>query len=264
MMPESIISSVICSEFDKVVGRWQSKKMDHRKGKLVDPEKPMQAMEVKFSLNRDYDTEEGYRHLTIRLFGYANYVMVLLNEDWNVLPKEDLEWDENAEESFIKKGSKGYTEGNTGWVYGSYHDSCWRDAVDEILRVYSDTINSLDWLFCKGGAWYNLVEITEEERERMYEVVKAAQDPQGAKFLKYQLRGPNQTLPVAKRQRNLHDVIDDLREELEEEKKTTLRFAYWSADGCTCTHDEDDGIPTPCVPCQAREYIKTEEEKKDE
>jgi hypothetical protein len=37
--------------------------------------------------------------------------------------------------------------------------------------------------------------------------------------------------------------------------KKALKFAQWAADGCTCEHDKDDGIPTPCVPCQARAFI---------
>lgn len=41
----------------------------------------------------------------------------------------------------------------------------------------------------------------------------------------------------------------------EMEKKARL-FAGWAADGCTCEHDRDDGIPTPCVPCQARAFLQ--------
>jgi len=149
MIPEWIIGDIICQEFEKNVDRWQVKNLANKK--------PMKAMEIKFSLSPDYPNEDGYRHLTIRIFGPQNYVMVLLKEDWDI----------------CTKGKKQYAKGDTGWIAASYHDSCWReDGIRWILQMYNEVISTLDWLWVKGGAWYDVVEISQEELEKMYKLFK--------------------------------------------------------------------------------------------
>ena len=104
------------------------------------------AMEVSFGLKIDYDKEDGYRHLMIRLFG-TGYVTVLSNETWIVTPT-----DEN--ESFMDLKNPKYDEGETGWKFHGSHDSCWRDMIHKIIYENADRLVSI---------WYKTIALTDEE-----------------------------------------------------------------------------------------------------
>lgn len=105
------------------------------------------AMEVSFNLTVDYDKEDGYRHLFIRLFG-TGYVTVLSNETWIVANANDMHL-ENPK----------YDEGQTGWKFQGCHDSCWRDSVHKLLREYSDRLTNINTIV----NWYKTIELTADE-----------------------------------------------------------------------------------------------------
>jgi len=68
------------------------------------------------------------------------------------------------------------------------------------------------------------------------------------------LANTSDSLPAAKRsyviRREILKAFDTIFEK-------AIMFAHWSADGCGCEHNKaDPGCPVPCVPCQAREFIK--------
>jgi len=139
----NIVTSIICDEFEKKIGKWQANQ-----------EKPV-AMQLTFALSTDYDIEEGYRYLDILIYGHANYVTVAAKERWNVIPIVDFEYDESGE-PHIKAESKGYRKGDTGWKLVSHHDSCWRDGVN---RLMNERITSISWLF---EGWYKKIDVTSE------------------------------------------------------------------------------------------------------
>lgn len=130
----NIIESIICDTFAK---------------EFVRNENPLykRSMEISFNLTVDYDKEDGYRHLIIRLFG-TGYITVLANETWIVTPNDDLHL----------KDPK-YDEDQTGWIFVGCHDSCWRDFVHKILYEYSDRLMNIN----TTATWYKSIELTEEE-----------------------------------------------------------------------------------------------------
>jgi hypothetical protein len=149
-MFESIVESIICNTFDKFGRRGTG-----------------QAMDIRFRLSIDHEKEEGYRHLNLRIYAPNNYVMVLVKEDWNVIPTKDLIWDEKEQDYFIDKNSKGYVNGETEWQLVSFHDSCWRtDGVHNILWKNRERILHIDTLG-STDAWYNKVNLSSDEKEKM-------------------------------------------------------------------------------------------------
>ena len=125
-----ILSSIICKTFMSACGKFQSKKDTPK------------AFVIRFNSNIDYEKEEGYRWVYLALYAQYNYVSVYTREAWNVIPIEDLEYDEEIGESYVKKG-KNYNEGHSDWKLLMSHDSCWRDAVKEFLFQNADVIDSV-------------------------------------------------------------------------------------------------------------------------
>lgn len=168
----NIIQSIICSQFESTFGRsrpdTKATIQTHagRSATVDTSSDPTHAMQVKFSLSPNYDVEEGYRTLTMLLFGGgSNYIAVYAKLDWNV---GDLSTNENEEFVYIK--------GETPWVCYGYHDSCWRDSVGIILREFHDRIITIDYLFNGSSGWYKNVSLTEEQiaelkavRDKKYE-----------------------------------------------------------------------------------------------
>jgi len=105
------------------------------------------AMELSFNLKIDYDKEEGYRYLVIRLFG-TGYVSVLSNETW-IVAKDDEMHLENLK----------YDKGQSGWKFWGSHDSCWRDFVGKILDEYGDRLMNIKTIL----NWYKIIKLTEKE-----------------------------------------------------------------------------------------------------
>ena len=69
--------------------------------------------------------------------------------DWCVVANQDLDGDDYT---------KGYEEGNTGWVCSGYHDVLWRNR-DRIDTIYS--------LFNGKTGWYKEVELTVEQLDEL-------------------------------------------------------------------------------------------------
>jgi hypothetical protein len=146
-----IVGNIICSEFEHTFG---GSRPDAKTNSEIH-----RAMQVRFSLNPDYTKEDGYRHLTVLLYGGgSNYIAVYGKLDWNVIP---VEYDGKTKE---------YTEGNTDWVLLGYHDSCWRSAVTDLLWKYRERIATIDSLFNGPTGWYKTINLTEEERKRLHEI----------------------------------------------------------------------------------------------
>jgi hypothetical protein len=167
-MITSILEEIICSEFEKNVGRFQAKNIDQH------------VMDIKIALNIFYDHgEDGYRNLNLRIYAPYNYVAVLVKEDWTIILENDIDYDKDR----LKRGKK-YIEGDTGWLIASYHDSCWRSAVQDVIRAYESRLSVI-----KDSYWYikrdlGIAErlVTEElirdhNNEKHWNVNKIAQSP---------------------------------------------------------------------------------------
>ena len=135
----NILTTTICSTFVDVCGKWQSRKTEQK------------AFVMEFSLTLDYDKEEGYRTLEVVLYASHNYVNVYTRETWDVIPLEDLEYNEEDDESYVKKG-KDYQKGKSPWTLVVSHDSGWTSGVGEILQ--DRRINTLKSV----AAFYKLVD----------------------------------------------------------------------------------------------------------
>lgn len=134
-MMYSLLSDVICQTFMKAVGKWQTKN-------------PVEnAMKIAFKTGIDHDKEEGYRYLELVIYGPLNYVQVWTRTSWNVIPLEDLEYDAEQDDHYVKKG-KDYQAGASEWKKIADHDSGWREGVRELLRENERNIHvfsGLDW-----------------------------------------------------------------------------------------------------------------------
>lgn len=127
-----MLAQIINSTFEKVGGKFQAKK----------PESERKALVVKFSTNPDFDKEEGYRWLELALYASHNYVSVYVRKSWCVIPLEDLE-DDGDGDTRIRKGAD-YSKGVEPWTRVCHHDSCWRDAVRNVLSDPNNKINLID------------------------------------------------------------------------------------------------------------------------
>jgi hypothetical protein len=134
-----IVSDIICKQFISSVGKGQSSK-----------ETPM-ALQVSFRTRVDHDKEDGYRDLDIVLYAKMNYVQVWTRTRWNVIPNEAFEYDAYGE-PYIKEGFD-YDKGASEWEKVIDHDSCWRDAVRDILRDNRGDILGLNG----AGDWCTVV-----------------------------------------------------------------------------------------------------------
>ena len=121
-MIEWMLNEVICSEFDKVVGKGQ-----HESGK---------AMHLGFSMCYKNTDQYDVRHMYI--FAPANYVYVAIQQ-----------------ERIDNKGKR-----HVGPMeILSYHDSCWTDAIQTFIFKNRDKLNGFSpfALF----KWYDVVTLTE-------------------------------------------------------------------------------------------------------
>src|SRR5271157_6011394 len=115
-MLTNILSTIICQEFEKAPVFKTPGYMSS-----IDT-----AMLVNFRLAIDSEVEEGYRHLSLLIFGGGcNYIKVFARLKWTVVELSALNDDEAP--------SNSYTEGETPWILLSDHDSCWRsDGVEHL------------------------------------------------------------------------------------------------------------------------------------
>lgn len=152
VMFERIVSTIICTEFERTYGRDITRDdyasdRDH-------------AMKFTFSLSTNYDVEEGYRNLDIFIYGGgSNYISVYARTDWNVIRNE---WSNG---DTLDKG-RDYIKGQTPWILYGHHDSCWRDSVYDLLWKNRERITSIDRLFNNHG-WWTEVPVNAEFRKEL-------------------------------------------------------------------------------------------------
>lgn len=144
----NILTAVLAQTFQTVCGTWQSKKAEPK------------AFLVSFSIPIDHTKESGYRQVEFALYAEYNYVGVYTRECWNVIPLEDLEYNEGDDEEYIKEG-KDYSTGNSGWTQVISHDTCWRDAVREFIFKNIEVIQT----FSGSCDFYRLVDPTPFRRD---------------------------------------------------------------------------------------------------
>lgn len=150
---ERIVSNIIQDTFVNNVGIWQNKNQKQY------------GMLVSFSLNLDWDKEEGYRHLDVLIYAPMNYVAVMVKERWTVIPNNEI--DDSGDG--LKPGCD-YREGETPWKLASYHDSCWRsDGIDNVIWTNREKINTLSGDI---GHWYKKIEMTPELIDTFENLVK--------------------------------------------------------------------------------------------
>ena len=167
-MLANTVAGIIGAEFDKNVGRFQ-----------IDNDEQI-AMQVEFRLHGNYevDPEYCYRHLKLRLFAEGNYITVMLYED-------------------EINGNDG--DSNTGWLLVADHDSCWRDGLQDVLRLYENCIAYMETFFQADG-WYTKHPMTEEEIKYARALVKACysdKEPRHAKWEPWLSRLPLAELKVS-------------------------------------------------------------------
>jgi hypothetical protein len=167
-MFEHVVGNIICTEFSYQFGR------DREPTPAGLPRyhsHPTLAMQVSFSLSPDYNREDGYRHLTILIYGGgSNYISVYAKLDWNVTPDNSglgIEWDEASADA---SENPEYTKGETSWVLLCHHDSCWRDSVNRLLWDYRERISSIDSLFNGQTGWYKSLPISEEFAQELNKI----------------------------------------------------------------------------------------------
>lgn len=160
MSLQHLLSSIIQDTFRKEVGKDQARQT-HRDGQTI-PEHLQgmgqgKALKVRFKTDINYDTEEGYRFVDLVIYAPLNYVQVWVKRSWDVIPSDDLEFDEATQDTFVKKG-KDYDKGSDPWERIANHDSCWGDGVDRVLRGEFGKLNTLDNIF--SDHWYEIVDFS--------------------------------------------------------------------------------------------------------
>lgn len=134
MSLQHLLALAICKTFISACGKWQAKSPTPK------------AFVVGFKTSVDYNKEEGYRYVDLALYASHNYVSVYSRERWDVIPLEDLDYDEESEEMLPKKG-KDYIKGETPWKLLGSHDSGWSGAVQDFIQLNAyqlDTFDSTD------------------------------------------------------------------------------------------------------------------------
>ena len=128
VMVESMLSDVICCEFEKVAGKNQG-----LTGK---------ALHIGFGIRPSISSDQ-YRVVHMYIFGPMNYVYVVIQE-------ERIDEDGNRHVGPME--------------LLSYHDSCWRDAVRSFLSRNRGDL-SIFRSFDSVLGWYDVIVLTDEEKE---------------------------------------------------------------------------------------------------
>jgi len=126
-MVEYMLSQVICTEFEKVVGKGQSET-----GK---------AMHIGFSMNTENDDQYSIQHLY--LFAPGNYVYVVTQE-----------------ERILLSGDR--QVGHMKML--CYHDSCWRSSVQEFISKNSKNMSVMK-AYKNLYDWYDVLTLDEDEKK---------------------------------------------------------------------------------------------------
>jgi hypothetical protein len=140
-MLDYLLTTIVDQTFLKHLGKFQIKNADPK------------AMHIRFSVHIDHEKEEGYRYLDLVIYAPMNYVQVWARDAWNVIPIEDLDYDDDGEGA-VKNG-KAYSEGASEWRLLADHDSCWRDGVRGLIRKYQPKLATFS-----GSDWFNIVSVS--------------------------------------------------------------------------------------------------------
>ena len=135
MVSESLITKIVNDTLDKEAPRasW-----DH-------PNTMALTFGLKLSVPPDLD---GYRTLEVVVFRPMNYVQVWSRLLSTTIPLVDL-GDEDGEGP---KPGKDWTTTTGEWRLHADHDSCWREGLTDLLRLYDREI----LCFAGMGAWYKM------------------------------------------------------------------------------------------------------------
>jgi len=139
-MTEYILSSIICHEFEKVVGKCQVSKQGTK------------MMHIGFDLNPNGNDQYEVQHMYI--YAPGNYVYVAVQQ-----------------ERIDETGKR--IVGDMKIL--SYHDSCWRDEIQSFIfknRKELAVLKSFGSIF----DWYDILDITEEEAEYLYRLNSSRHD----------------------------------------------------------------------------------------
>jgi hypothetical protein len=135
----NLLADVITWTFDKECGKYQLRKEEPK------------ALCVKFRSTVNPEKEEGYRSVELLIWGPMNYVQVWVRSTWNVIPVEDLIFDDDGDASVAP--GKDYQKGVSPWVLLADHDSGWRDGVRQALQEKESIITGF-----YQSDWYQLVD----------------------------------------------------------------------------------------------------------
>lgn len=141
MISSYLLRSVIEHEFTDRIGKFQVRQ-EHPK-----------AMLISFSTDIAKG-ESGYRYFDVLIYAPQNYVTVWTRKRWNVISEDHLEYDEDADDMFVKKGFD-YEEGASPWEKIADHDSGWRDGVNQALK---DGGNLVTFSPVDHRGWYSTVD----------------------------------------------------------------------------------------------------------
>jgi hypothetical protein len=134
-MIESMLCTIIQSEFEKVVGKDQI-----NSGK---------AMHIGFHMTPEKCCDQ-YLICHMYIFSPRNYVHVAVQE-----------------ERIDEKGERHVKP----MKHLCYHDSCWRDAIQEFIFTHRDNLNGFQSLL-KLFDWYDVITLTEDEIEYLRLLVR--------------------------------------------------------------------------------------------
>jgi len=137
-----VLSHIICHEFEIRCGK-------HQLVSDVSKADP-QAFKLTFDTEVKYDKEEGYRYLDVIIYGPMNYVQVWMRRRWDVIPVEDMDYNEDGGTPLP---GKDYQKGASEWVLLGDHDSGWREGVRKVLSEKDiTTLRTFN-----GGDWWKLI-----------------------------------------------------------------------------------------------------------
>lgn len=136
MSLQHLLTSLIRSEFLARAGKWQERDPSHK------------AMLFSFAIPTKAG-EEGYRDLDVLIYAPANYVGVYTRERWNVINESDLGDDDEG-----PLPGKDYEKGESAWTCAAYHDSCWSEGIEEILKKR----HLLTWGHQPNDSWCQIVD----------------------------------------------------------------------------------------------------------
>lgn len=88
-----------------------------------------------FTLNPNYDWEDGYRECQIAFYKPNNYIQCYMRFTWEVCPLDER---------------SPYVEGRTPWFLVADHDSCWNEAADTFIVDFKN----LATIRCPWGEFF--------------------------------------------------------------------------------------------------------------